>query len=224
MKSILRILALFALLVFSCTCALADDVPVYWQLESIEVTTSASNSYGPVAAETDVVPFSGTDAREMIEAVRDVSSISLDVSRASTGSSAHADYTYSGVPALVPGAACASLTLTADTKAADAGIQELAHIFRLYTANSAHRNMAQRTADRLDIAKAKLAGREELDNIRAHIIRRDDFRRRQCAGHGNHTQFLGSADNSLVHIRRNHQARAGAMSRLNLFNRQRRAT
>ena len=117
MKSILRILVLCALLASLAVSALADDVPVYWQLESIQVTTSTENRFGPAEAATDVTAISTDDVREMIEAVRSESSMAVGASRASTDRHAHADYTVSGVPALVPGAASARLTLTANTAA-----------------------------------------------------------------------------------------------------------
>lgn len=51
----------------------------------------------------------------MISALSQGHTFSLDVTRAATGSSAHADYVLSGVPALIPGAGSARLSLTGAT-------------------------------------------------------------------------------------------------------------
>ena len=117
MKSIFRILALCAVLISLWACALADDVPVYWQLERVLVETAAQSSYGPASAQTNAVSLETTDVREMIEAIRSEGTAALSVSRASRDRHANAAYTFSGVPALVPGAASARLTLTAQTQA-----------------------------------------------------------------------------------------------------------
>ena len=117
MKSILRILALCLLLLVP-SMALGDDaVSCYWQLESISVSTEASQAYGPAKAYTDTESVSGLDARGMTAAVRGVRSASLDLTRASMDAGAHAEYTMSGMPARVPGSASARLSLTAVTSA-----------------------------------------------------------------------------------------------------------
>ena len=178
MKFTPRILALLALLVLFCTCALADDVPVYWQLERIEVSASTANSYGPAAAETDVVAFESADAREMIETVRDVSTIQLDVSRSTTGTNAHADYTFSGVPALVPGSACARLTLTADTTTNDDSLYLYTSVYvdgsrTLRIRNTGawvHRVYFPRTSEEGTVRKVEIFSRESHEKAAVRVV------------------------------------------------------
>ncbi|MBR5560703.1 MAG: hypothetical protein IKU73_04745, partial [Clostridia bacterium] len=117
MKSILRVLVLCLLVVFA-SAALADDAAsCYWLLEEIRVESLTSDAYGPASAETDVQPVSGLKPAAMTEAVRGMRSFELDVTRAAGGQNAHAEYTLSGMPAVVPGAASARMTITASTSA-----------------------------------------------------------------------------------------------------------
>ena len=126
MKHILRVLALCLLLALPA-CALASGLTsCYWQLEAVEVETLTSDAYGPASAQTSAQALSETDPARMTELVRGAKSVNLDVTRAAGGYNAHADYTLSGVPALVPGAACARLTVTAYTQAEE-------HSFYLYS-------------------------------------------------------------------------------------------
>ena len=104
MKTLLRVAALLMLLVIPA-CALAEKTPCYWQLESIEVASATTDAYGPAQATTDVTAVSESDPAAMTEIVRGVKNASLDITRAIGGYNAPADYTLSGVPALVPGAA-----------------------------------------------------------------------------------------------------------------------
>jgi len=117
MKSILRVLVLCLLVLFA-SAALADDAAsCYWLLEEIRVDTLTSDAYGPASARTDVEPVSGLTPSAMNEAVRGVRSFELDVTRAAGGQNAHAEYTLAGMPAVVPGAASARMTVTASTAA-----------------------------------------------------------------------------------------------------------
>ena len=130
MKRILCLIVLLGLLLASGAAMADDTVPCFWQLEAVETASGASDRYGPAAAASDIAPLSGLDAAAMTQAVRGVRTLSLDVTRASNGARAHADYTLSGVPALVPGCAYARLTLTAATDCQ-------AQSFYLYTTLSA---------------------------------------------------------------------------------------
>jgi len=112
----------FVLLAAFGVCGLAQsEAPVncYWQLDEIVVETTASERTGAASALTDVTPVSGLDIEEMIDALRGAHSFSLDLDRESTGKHAHADFSYTTVPALVPGAAAARLSITANTQVED---------------------------------------------------------------------------------------------------------
>ena len=126
MKNILRILALCLLLAIPACALAAGEVSCYWQLEAIEVENTLSDAYGPALAQTDVKPVTENDPAKMTEIVRGVKNVTLDVTRANGGYNAHGEYTLSGVPAVVPGAACARLTITSSTKADE-------HSFYLYS-------------------------------------------------------------------------------------------
>ena len=125
MKNILRVLALCLLLAVPAFALAAGEVSCYWQLEAIEVSNSVSDAYGPAAAQTDAQSLTQSDPAAMTELVRGVKHVTLDVTRANGGYNAHGEYTLSGVPAVVPGAASARLTITANTKAEE-------HSFYLY--------------------------------------------------------------------------------------------
>ncbi|MDO5299427.1 MAG: hypothetical protein Q4F18_08350, partial [Clostridia bacterium] len=134
MKFLLRIFApvLLILCTLALTCGAAsanEAVNCYWLLESIETETSSSDRYGPAQAKTDIAPADGLDAAGMTEAVRGVRSLTLDVTRLSGGFNAHADYTFSGIPAAVPGAASARLTITAATRSEARSFYLYASIF-----------------------------------------------------------------------------------------------
>ncbi|MBQ2989766.1 MAG: hypothetical protein IJD60_00560, partial [Clostridia bacterium] len=126
MKNILRILALCLLLALPACALAAGETSCYWQLEAIEVEHALSQAYGPATAETDVQNVNETDPAVMTEIVRGVKHVTLDVTRENGGYNAHGEYTLAGVPAVVPGAASARLTITANTKADE-------HSFYLYS-------------------------------------------------------------------------------------------
>ena len=125
MKNILRVLALCLLLAIPA-CALASGASCYWQLEAIEVGSETSGVYGPAIVTTDVQPAQESDPAKMTEIVRGVRHVTLDVTRSTGGYNAHGEYTISGAPAVVPGAASARLTVTANTAADE-------HSFYLYS-------------------------------------------------------------------------------------------
>ena len=126
MKNILRVLAAVLLLILPACAMAAGETSCYWQLEAIEVDSSVSTAYGPAMAETDAAAVAESDPVRMTEIVRGVRHMTLDVTRENGGYNAHGEYTLAGVPAVVPGAASARLTITANTKAED-------HSFYLYS-------------------------------------------------------------------------------------------
>ena len=125
MKNILRVLALCLLLAIPA-CALASGASCYWQLEAIEVGSETSGVYGPATVATDAQPVQEIDPAKMTEIVRGPRHVTLDVTRTTGGYNAHGEYTISGAPAVVPGAASARLTVTANTAADE-------HSFYLYS-------------------------------------------------------------------------------------------
>ena len=121
LKSLMITLAL-ALMLLLCACAAADStaaVNCYWQLEEVRVETTASDRAGDIVATTDALPVSGLSAAQMVERMRGTHTLSLGLTRVSNGSRAEAEYTVSSAPALIPGAACARLSLSAATDCED---------------------------------------------------------------------------------------------------------
>ncbi len=116
MKHIFCLLFLCLLLGIGASACAEKAVPCYWQLESIQSSSTSSNRYGPAQASCDVTPVSDLSAREMVEAVRGSRTLSLDLVRDFNGLRAHGDYTLSGIPALIPGSAGAHIAITASTR------------------------------------------------------------------------------------------------------------
>ena len=113
-----RFVTLWLLLALCLTAALAlgeTAQPCYWQLTDVSVTQKALDTLGPAAVSTNAEALSDLKPIDMIEALSQPHTFFVDVTRAASGSNAHADYTLSGMPALVPGAGSARLSLTSAT-------------------------------------------------------------------------------------------------------------
>ena len=109
---------LFMLLMLFATALCEQPVPCYWQLRAVEVETSASDAL-EASALTDTVPLSGLDAEGMFRALP--SSLAMSLSAARPGHTTHSQgtYTFSGLPALAPGAASIRLLLTSSMPISD---------------------------------------------------------------------------------------------------------
>ena len=113
-----RLVTLWLLLALCLTAALAlgeTAQPCYWQLTDVRVTQKALDALGPAAVSTNAEALSDLKPIDMIEALSQPHTFSVDVTRAASGSNAYADYALSGMPALVPGAGSARLSLTSAT-------------------------------------------------------------------------------------------------------------
>ena len=113
-----RLVTLWLLLALCLTAALAlgeTAQPCYWQLTDVSVTQKALDALGPAAVSTNAEALADLKPIDMIEALSQPHTFSVDVTRAASGSNAHADYALSGMPALVPGAGSARLSLTSAT-------------------------------------------------------------------------------------------------------------
>ncbi len=117
-KNFVLILALL-LCLLGAEAAAEEAVNCYWQLERVQVETVASQRLGFSKAQTDVQPVEGLTAAQMVQYVRGTRTLSLQMTREANGSQAQATFTYGGVPALIPGAAAARLSLTAVTDCQD---------------------------------------------------------------------------------------------------------
>lgn len=116
MKAIVRMLIL-ALLLLGFSTALGETaVNCYWQLEAVEVSSRTLERYGPAQAGTDAEPLLLDDPAAMMEAVCGGHTLSLLLERETTSRSAQAQYTLGGMPALIPGAACARLDIASSTR------------------------------------------------------------------------------------------------------------
>ena len=89
--------------------------PCYWQLTDVSVAQVCDDKLGAAEVFTSAVPLSDLKPVDMIGVLSQGHSFSVDVTRAATGANAHADYVFSGVPALIPGAGSARLSLTSAT-------------------------------------------------------------------------------------------------------------
>ena len=117
MKNFLCLLLLF-LTFLGCAPASGEQaVPCYWQLTSVEVTTSASSRYS-TGAQTDILPLSGLDAAGMFHALSPSYGMSVRASRG-VGSGVQGTYTFTGIPALAPGASSIRLTLASSMSSED---------------------------------------------------------------------------------------------------------
>ena len=120
MKSVKLLLHVLVCLLLCAVCTLgaADDsvVNCYWQLEEVLVETLTAEGGCESSVLASAQPLSGLSVEEMIAAMRGENTLSLSATRKSNGRSAKADYTYSTVPALVPGSAAARLSVTAATQ------------------------------------------------------------------------------------------------------------
>ena len=107
------------LLLMACLLALPalgeTAQPCYWQLTDVSVAQVCDNKLGDTEVSTSAAPLSDLKPIDMIGALSQGHTFSLDVTRAATGANAHADYAFSGVPALIPGAGSARLSLTSAT-------------------------------------------------------------------------------------------------------------
>ena len=113
-----RLVTLWLLLALCLTAALAlgeTAQPCYWQLTDVSITQKALDALGPAAVSTNAEALADLKPIDMIEALSQPHTFSVDVTRAASGSNAHADYALSGMPALVPGAGSARLSLTSAT-------------------------------------------------------------------------------------------------------------
>ena len=120
MKSVKLLLHVLVCLLLCAVCTLgaADDsvVNCYWQLEEVLVETLTAEGGCESSVLASAQPLSGLSVEEMIAAMRGENTLSLSATRKANGRSAKADYTYSTVPALVPGSAAARLSVTAATQ------------------------------------------------------------------------------------------------------------
>ena len=140
MNSLKRLILAFAAMLLVCLCAVgaADSaVNCYWQLDAVEVDAFASDKLGSPEALASAKTLSGLDVEEMIAALRGENTLSLGMTRVGNGKTAKAAYTYSTVPALVPGAAAARLNVTAETSA------EGGSYYLYSTINAASRQVAR---------------------------------------------------------------------------------
>ena len=114
-KRLFCLLLLFLLLLPAFALAKESAQPCYWLLTDVHTERSASQPYGDASAEDNVTALSSLLPDEMLQAMEETHVFRLSASREQTGASARSEYTLSGMPALVPGAACARLSLTATT-------------------------------------------------------------------------------------------------------------
>ena len=103
---------LFMLFMLFATALCEQPVPCYWQLSAVEVETSASDAFNTTAS-TDALPLSGLDAEGMFRALPSSFEITTAVARPGSSTGSQGSYTFSGLPALAPGAASTRLLLSA---------------------------------------------------------------------------------------------------------------
>lgn len=115
MKRLFCLLLLFLLLLPSFAFAKESAQPCYWLLTDVRTEKSASQPYGDASADASVTELSSLTPEEMLRAMEETHVFNLSASREQTGAAADSEYTLYGMPALVPGAACARLSLTAAT-------------------------------------------------------------------------------------------------------------
>ncbi|MBR6561536.1 MAG: hypothetical protein IKK78_00835, partial [Oscillospiraceae bacterium] len=122
MKSMKLLLQTLVCMLLVAVCAFASAeaaVNCYWQLDEVRVETFAENNGCDADITVSAEPLSGLSIPEMISSLRGNNTMSMEVVRTKTDRRAAAEYTYSTVPALVPGAAAARISFTADTQAED---------------------------------------------------------------------------------------------------------
>ena len=115
MKRLVSVCLLMMLCLFALPALSEAAQPCYWQLTDVSVAQVCDDKLGDAEVLTSAVPLPDLRPIDMISALSQGHTFSLDVTRAATGSSAHADYVLSGVPALIPGAGSARLSLTGAT-------------------------------------------------------------------------------------------------------------
>ena len=115
MKRLVSVCLLMMLCLFVLPALSEAAQPCYWQLTDVSVAQVCDDKLGDAEVLTSAVPLPDLRPIDMISALSQGHTFSLDVTRAATGSSAHADYVLSGVPALIPGAGSARLSLTGAT-------------------------------------------------------------------------------------------------------------
>ena len=115
MKRLVSVCLLMMLCLFALPALSEAAQPCYWQLTDVSVAQVCDDKLGDAEVLTSAVPLPDLRPIDMISALSQGHTFSLDVMRAATGSSAHADYVLSGVPALIPGAGSARLSLTGAT-------------------------------------------------------------------------------------------------------------
>ena len=115
MKRLVSVCLLMMLCLFALPALSEAAQPCYWQLTDVSVTQKALDALGPAAVSTNAEALADLKPIDMIEALSQPHTFSVDVTRAASGSNAHADYALSGMPALVPGAGSARLSLTSAT-------------------------------------------------------------------------------------------------------------
>ena len=121
MKLLLQTLVCMLLVAVCATASASEAVNCYWQLDEVRVETFSTQSDGCDAqVSVSAEPLSGLTIPEMIDSLRGDNAMNMQVVRKKTERTAQAAYTYSTIPALVPGAAAARVSFTADT-AADEG-------------------------------------------------------------------------------------------------------
>ena len=86
-----RLVTLWLLLALCLTAALAlgeTAQPCYWQLTDVSVTQKALDALGPAAVSTNAEALSDLKPIDMIEALSQPHTFSVDVTRAASGSPA----------------------------------------------------------------------------------------------------------------------------------------
>ena len=115
MKRLVSVCLLMMLCLFALPALSEAAQPCYWQLTDVSVAQVCDDKLGDAEVLTSAVPLPDLKPIDMISALSPGHTFARDVTRAATGSSAHADYVLSGVPALIPGAGSARLSLTGAT-------------------------------------------------------------------------------------------------------------
>lgn len=159
-------LLLCVLLVACAVCGLAQgETGVYWQLEEIAVSSYAATPYGVAYATTNQASALLTDPVEMMDFIRGERTISMGLDRTTTGSRTDATYTISGFPVLVPGAAYARLSVTADTDADEGS-------YYLYcTVDAARERVSRLRGDAASVVRVRFSRKAVPGESRTIVIR-----------------------------------------------------
>ena len=129
MKRLVSVCLLMMLCLFALPALSEAAQPCYWQLTDVSVAQVCDDKLGDAEVLTSAVPLPDLRPIDMISALSQGHTFSLDVTRAATDSSAHADYVLSGVPALIPGAGSARLSLTGATSNSTSSLYLYASVY-----------------------------------------------------------------------------------------------